>query len=73
MSEYTTINGKEYRRVYIVWSDGDEVGALLDEEAAEMLRDSIERAGVCDAWINCYIQPIERAEWLDKCMGLIRD
>lgn len=76
MSEYVyKSNGDmvpEWRRVYVVWCDGDEVGALFDRQAAENLAASLEAAGNCDACAREYLQPLEHAHWLEDSLHLVR-
>lgn len=62
----------EWRRVYVIWCDGDEVAALFDKQAAEMLAESLEAAGNCDVCTLEYLQPLDFAYWLDDSLHLMR-
>lgn len=76
MSEYVYKNNgdmtPEWRRVYVIWCDGDEVGALFDKQAAEVLAESLEDAGNCDVYTREYLQPLEHAHWLEGSLHLMR-
>ena len=73
MSEYV-IDGKgnAYRRVYILFHDGEEIGALLSIDAVTALIDGAVQQGAEDSfYYNDYLQPVKFEEWIEDSMRAV--
>lgn len=73
MSEYVIdTNGNAYRRVYVIFHDGEEIGALLSHDAMMALIDGAVQRGAEDLFYwNDYLQPVEHEEWLEDSMQAV--
>ena len=64
----------EWRRVYVVMIDGNEIGAFFSHEAVEAFYSGFEMLGgnTDDIYTNMYLQPLKSAKWLDESLDLKR-